>query len=165
METQTSLMFKKMIAPEFSWKGLQDYNLLVGLAQEAVTLKDLPQRILGKIAIQLKADKTNTMRQFSKDIGVSIHVLQIYSWVERRLDGLEIPEDIPWSALRIIAGADDPKKWVDRVVKEGLSFAEVKYLVYKEKGIEPKHAHQKIKCPKCSFITESVKCEGCGTVI
>lgn|SRR3990167_2829916 len=165
METQTSLMFKQMIDPKFDWEGLKDYDVLVGLGQEAVFLKDLPQRILGKLVLQLKTEKHGTMKQFSKDIGVSINVLQIYAWVERQLEGLEIPEDIPWSALRIIAGADDPKKWVDKIIKEGLSFAEVKRLVYQEKGIKPKHAHQKIKCPNCNFVTEGVKCSACGTVI
>jgi len=161
----TEVLFHQLIKPGFDWKGISEYNILVGLAQEAVALKDLPQRILGKIVLQLDTEIYGTLKVFAQEIGVSKHNLKIYAWVERKLDKLEIPPDIPWSSLRVIAGTNNPKKWVDRVVKEGLSFAEVKYLVYKEKGIEPKHAHQKIKCPKCSFITESVKCEGCGTVI
>jgi hypothetical protein len=165
MDSQTQLIFKKMLDPKFNWAAVSDYEVLVSLAQEAVALKDLPQRIIGKIVLQIDTSEHGALAKFSKEIGVSTDSLQIYMWVERRLEGLIIPADIPWSALRVIAGSDDPAKWVKRIVDEGLSFAEVKRLVSIEKGIPEKHGHKVIKCTKCGFKTEGVKCGGCNTLL
>lgn len=164
-ESVTTQTFRQLIDPKFDWKGLQDYEILVSLAQDAVALKDLPQRIIGKIVLHLNTHEYGMLDQFAKDTGLSKHAMQIYSWVERRLDGLDIPEDIPWSSLRKIAGTADPQAWIDRVVKEGLSYAEVSRLIMIEKGEPTRHVHKKIKCPKCNFVTEGVKCEACGEVM
>ena len=161
----TEVLFHQLIKPGFDWKGISEYNILVGLAQEAVALKDLPQRILGKIVLQLDTEIYGTLKVFAQEIGVSKHNLKIYAWVERKLDKLEIPPDIPWSSLRVIAGTNNPKKWVDKINDEGLSFAEVKRAVMEEKGIEPQHEHKKITCPKCKSITEDIKCQTCGELI
>ena len=164
-DTQTISVFKKMLDPKFNWKGLEEYDLLVDLAVEATVLRDVPQRVLGKLVTHLETNKRGTLPQFAKDTGVSLHSLRIYSWVERRLEGLEVPSDIPWSSLRRIAGTDDPKKWVDRIVDEGLSFAEVKREIALERGDPIKHTHKVIKCEKCGFKSEGVKCQGCGEVL
>ena len=165
MDLQVSLIFKKMLDPKFDWSELKNYDTLVGLAQEAVVLRDLPQRILGKIVVQVDTGKSGTLAQFAKDVGVSKNGLQIYSWVERRLDGLSIPDDIPWSAIRVIAGTDNPQEWMDKVISEGLSFAEVKRQIAIERGDPVKHPHKTIKCDSCGFKTEGVKCGGCGEVL
>jgi hypothetical protein len=159
------MVFKKMMSPKFSWEGLREYELLVGLAQEAVTLRDVPQRVLGKIVLQLDTGKYGMLAKFSKEIGVSPYSLRIYSWVERRLDGLEIPPDLPWSSLRRIAGTKDPKAWIKRTVDEGLSFAEVKRQIAEERGDPVKHAHKTVKCEKCGFKTEGIRCGGCNSIL
>lgn len=163
METQH--VFHKLLDPKFNWKELADWETLVGLAQEAVSIKDVPQRILGKIVNQLDTERYGVRKRFASEIGVSPNNLKIYAWVERKLEGLDIPLDIPYSSLRVIASTDDPKKWVDRINKEGLSFAEVKREVMLEKGIEPSHGHKKIKCPKCKSVTEDIKCQTCGEMM
>ena len=161
----TEVLFHQLIKPGFDWKGISEYTTLVGLAQEAVALKDLPQRILGKIVLQLDTESYGTLKAFAQEIGVSGHVLKIYAWVERKLDKLEIPSDIPWSSLRVIAGTNNPKKWVDRINEEGLSFAEVKRLVMEEKGIEPQEKHKIHKCGNCGFEAEGLKCPACQNLI
>ena len=163
--SQNDLVFKQLLDPKFDWKNMEEYDTLVGLAQEATVLRDVPQRVLGKIVMHLGTEKHGMLAQFAKDVGVSMQSLRIYSWVERRLEGLEIPIDIPWSSLRRIASSDDPKKWVDRIVKEGLSYAEVKREIAIEKGEPLKHEHKTIKCEKCGFKTEGVRCGGCGEVL
>ena len=162
---QNEFVFTQLLDPKFEWGGLKEYDTLVGLAQEATTLRDVPQRVLGKIVLQLNTEKYGVLEGFSKEIGVSIHALRIYSWVERRLEGLEIPSDLPWSSLRVIAGTKEPKEWVKKTVDEGLSFAEVKRLIAIERGDPVKHSHKVIKCEKCGFKTEGVKCGGCGEVL
>jgi len=163
--SQNEFVFTQLLDPKFEWGGLKEYNTLVGLAQEATTLRDVPQRVLGKIVLQLNTEKYGVLEGFSKEIGVSIHALRIYSWVERRLEGLEIPADLTWSALRVIAGADNPKEWVKKTIDEGLSFAEVKRLIAEERGDPVIHPHKKLKCPKCNFVTEGVRCQGCNELI
>src|SRR4030042_557466 len=163
--SQTTQTFKRLLDPKFNWEGLKDYEILVSLAQDAVALKDLPQRIIGKIVLHLNTHEYGMLDQFAKDTGLSKHAMQIYSWVERRLDGLDIPEDIPWSSLRKIAGTADPQAWIDRVVKEGLSYAEVSRLIMIEKGEQPRPVTKKIKCPHCKFVTDGVKCGACGEII
>jgi len=164
-ESQTQQTFKQLLNPKFDWGKIAEYDTLVSLAQDALALRDLPQRIIGKIVLQLNTHEYGMMEQFAKDTGLSIYSLQIYSWVERRLEGCDIPEDLPWSSLRKIAGTTDPQAWIDRVVKEGLSYAEVSRLIMIEKGEPTRHVHKKIKCPKCHFVTEGVKCEACGEVM
>ncbi len=160
-------IFKQLLDPKFDWKKVNSYETLVSLAQDAVALKDLPQRILGKIINQIDTSKYHARANFAKEVGASPHNLKIYGWVEKKLEGLDIPEDIPWSSLRTIAHTKDPKKWVDRIHDEGLSFADVKRLILKEKGIQPKekHDHKKVTCPHCGFETEGIKCGGCGEVL
>lgn len=163
--SQTDFVFTKLLDPNFDWNELKEYDVLVGLAQEATTLRDVPQRVLGKIVLQLNTEKYGTLEKFSKEIGVSIHALRIYSWVERRLDKLNIPQDLPWSSLRVIAGTKDPKAWISKTLDEGLSFAEVKRLIAIERGDPVKHSHKTIKCADCGFKTEGMKCGGCGKVL
>jgi hypothetical protein len=165
MEDTTTQVFKQLLNPKFNWENLKEYDTLVSLAQDAVALKDLPQRIIGKIVLQINTHEYGMLDQFAKDTGLSTHSMQIYSWVERRLEGLEIPEDIPWSSLRKIAGTSDPQAWIDRVKKEGLSFAEVSRLIMIEKGEPTRHVHKKLKCPSCGYETEGIKCSGCGEVM
>ena len=165
-ETQSFRTLKEMINPDFDWEPLEDYDLLLGLAEEAVYLKEVPQRILGKIALALTTKYgEETLTKFARELGISKSSLTTYRWVEKRLQGLEIPLDIKWSSLRVIAGADNSEAWVAKILEEGLSTNEVKRLVKIEKGEPVAHSHKKIKCPSCDFVTEGVRCGGCNEVL
>ncbi|HEC64619.1 MAG TPA: hypothetical protein ENI23_04965 [bacterium] len=165
-ETQSFKTLKEMMNPQFDWDKLDDYEILLGLAEEAVYLQEVPQRILGKIALTLTTKYGDeTLTRFAKELGKSKSSLTTYRWVESRLKGLDIPIDLKWSSLRVIAGADNPAAWITKVQEEGLSTQEVKRLVKIEKGEPITHSHKKIKCPSCDFVTEGVKCGGCGEVL
>ena len=165
-ETQSFQTLKELMNPKFDWDKLNEYEILLGIAEEAVYLKEVPQRVLGKIALALTTKYGDeTLIRFAKDLGMSKSSLTTYRWVEKRLQGLDIPIDLKWSSLRVIAGADNPATWITKVQEEGLSTAEVKRLVKIEKGEPITHAHKKIKCPSCSFVTEGVRCGGCNIVL
>ena len=162
----TVQIFRSMLKPDFVWEGFDDFETLSGLASEALSMRDIPQRIIGKIVLALNTDDPGTLEKFSKEIGVSIHTLRIYSWVEKRLEGIDFPEDLPWSALRLVAGTDDPKSWIDKLTEQGWSVAELRRKIMLASGKpERHHKHKTLKCSSCGFITDGVKCEGCGEVL
>lgn len=165
-ESQTFKTFKQLLEPTFDWGGLKEYETLVSLGQEAVYLKEVPQRILGKLASVLAVSYgEETLNNYAKEVGVSNNSLSIYRWVESRLIGLDIPADLSWTVLRYIAGTDNPQDWIDKAIKEGLSAAEIRRLIKIEKGEPISHGHKIVKCGSCGFKTEGIKCGGCGEVL
>ena len=126
MDTQSLTVYREILKPDFDWDNFQDRSTLVELAQEAQFLKEIPQRILGKIALHVDINTLEKRQAFSKEIGVSYNSLKIYAWVEKRLKGLDVPETIPWTSLRDIAGTKNPQIWINKVTQEKLSVKEVR---------------------------------------
>ena len=156
-------VFRELIKPDFDWSKFTKQQLL-DLAAEAVFIRDIPQRVLGKIVNALGTEEHGAIDAISKEIGVSRNTLRIYAYVERKLEGIEVPEDINWWSLRAIAATDDPKAWAQRVIDEGLSAAEVKRLIKIDRGEEVpvKHKIKLVTCPSCSFSQEQhLTCENC----
>ncbi len=41
----TIKVFRSMLDPDFNWEGINDFDTLTGLASEALSMRDIPQRI------------------------------------------------------------------------------------------------------------------------
>jgi hypothetical protein len=155
-------VFRELLKPAFDWSKFTKQQLL-DLAAEAVFIRDIPQRVLGKIVNALGTETAGAIDAISKEIGVSRNTLRIYAYVERKLEGIEVPEDINWWTLRAISTTEDPAAWAKRVIDEGLSAAEVKRLIKIDRGDEPKPVkHRLVVCPSCNFEQEKhMRCENC----
>lgn len=126
-------IFKRLIKPDFNWKLIEDEDELIEIAHEILFLKEIHQRILGKIALAVDTSKTGKLEELAEKIGVSSNSLRTYQWVEKRLGNLDVPIDIAWSSLRTVSNTDDPVKWVKRIIREKLNLIEVERLMKIEK--------------------------------
>jgi hypothetical protein len=137
-------VFKQLLDPKFDWSNF-DLETLEGLGQEIANNKKISQRVLGKLAIQLGQLPTRTsLKDFSKDIGVSYATLRVYKHIEEVFAGEYIPQDISFTSLLIISRQDDPKKTLREVLDHGLSNPEI----IKSLG---SYKHKKLLvCPKCN---------------
>lgn len=132
-----------LLKPEFDWKALE-FESLVGIGQEAVSSRKILQRLLGRLAIALE-DHHVEQKEFAKEIGVSANTLRSYKKVEKTFDGLDIPADINYGALWVIAQQENPREIMQHVLEDGLSSAEI-IKAYKQKIPKKKE----IVCPHCN---------------
>lgn len=163
MADLTITVFRELLTPGFDWSKFTKQQLF-DLAAEAVFIRDMPQRVLGKIVNALGTEEHGAIDAISKEIGVSRNTLRTYAYVERKLEGIEVPEDINWWSLRVIASTNDPVAWAKRVIDEGLSAAEVKRLIKIDRGedIAKPVKHRLVTCPSCQFEQEQhLTCENC----
>lgn len=120
-------------------------EMLIGVGQDIVRYSKKASILLGELAIAQENLKSHShLKEFAKEIGVSYKSLSSYKSIEKRLDGLDVPEDINYSARRLIAEAENPKETIEHIVKEGLSSAEIIFL-YGNKETK----HKEVECPKC----------------
>ena len=139
-----SEILKKLLNVNFDWSTIDDYDIIEGLGLTATTLKKNSNRILGKLTLILEKSKDKVqLKDFAKDIGISPFSLSTYKHVEKTFDGIEIPEDVSWTVLLVLARQDNPKKELKHVINEGLSNPEAIKLYSHTKQKEIK------RCPKC----------------
>ena len=126
------------------------------IVQESSALvknKETYQLRLGELAFRAYQDRgTGAFEQLAQEIEeiegikVSPKTLRNKKWVYESVKGLGIPDDIPYHVLQKIAGSGDVSKWVNLIVEEGYSGAEVARLIMEKRGYKKK-----------SYI-----CESCG---
>jgi hypothetical protein len=135
---------EKIMDIHTDWSGFDEESLIT-IGAEIVQHKKKAHRVLGRLAvIHEKLKKHSTLRHFSQEIGIGENTLKVYKSVEKRLDGLEVPEDLSWGALLRISYSDDPKKVLAHIVDEGLTSAMVIRLLS-----DKQETHKIIECPNC----------------
>src|SRR3990167_9367486 len=119
-------------------------EMLIGIGQTIVKYSDKASILLGELAIQQQGLKVHShLKDFSKEIGKGYKTISSYMSIEKRLEGLDLPEDINYSARRTIAQTADPKDTLKHVLDDGLSSAMIITLFGNKEPKEPN------KCPKC----------------
>ena len=126
-------------------KGI-DEEMLITIGLEVADHQKNASIFLGKIAlIQERLPKHSSLREFAKEIGKGEKTMSSYKSVEKRLVGLEIPDDISYTARRLIAQQENPKDILDHVNKEGLSSAEIIKMFGEGKK------EKVVNCPRCNY--------------
>jgi len=73
----------------------------------------------------------------------SVSTLRNYRYVWERINTLDLPEDLSFHTLQLIAGSGDPEGWAKRIKEEGLTSTQVHRLFQEKK---PKKL---LVCPSC----------------
>lgn len=134
---------------------MEDKDQIIEEIAVLVENREVYQRKIGKYAWEYrqKFGGVNSLKELAEDLKerhglvISYKTLHNYSWVEEKLSPFEIPDDVAYRLRQLIAGTDDPKKWVDLL----LAGATSKELFEAIKG---KKAQPLIECPKCHFAFE-----------
>ena len=112
------------------------------------------QKSLGKIALEIrKLFGMQSLKTLSEDIKerhgltISPSTLHNYSWVEEKLGGYDIPEDIPYRLRQLLASNEDREKWIKKIM-EGASSKEIYDAI---KGPRPPMI---VDCPACGHEFE-----------
>lgn len=134
-----------------------DYDQLIQQTADILTLKKKQHLILGNIALQITKEwGSSKLNDFSNDIKethgitISANTLKNYAWVQERVGHFDLPEDFSYRTLQYIASSGRPKHWAKRIENEGLSSAEVYYLLREEKGLES--TTERLVCPLCKGV-------------
>lgn len=120
-----------------------------------LTNREKYQRSLGQLSLEYRKQNgtAESLKGLAEEIkerhglAISWKTLHNYAWIEERLSGFEIPEDVPFRIRQAIAGTDNPKEWIDRLVA-GANSKEI------YEGIRGKRPPILIECPKCHFAFE-----------
>lgn len=140
---------------------MEQWDKYVSTTAELITTRETYQRQLGQIAatVQQLYGGLVALQKLSEDVkensGLSLSpsTLRNYGWVYLQTMDLELPDDLSYRTLQYIAGSGDPKKWAERIEKEGLSSKEVYRLIREEKGMTIKQ----LECPSCHFKWDAQK--------
>ena len=129
MTPQDENVYKQILQKDYPLKDFKSDDF-VELGAEITEQREVWQRVLGKMALEInrRGESVDEFAQKLEDYsGRSIPrmSIRVAMWVEKKIEGLDIPEDIQYYALKTIAGTAKPKTWLDKVNKQGLSSAQV----------------------------------------
>lgn len=107
------------------------------------------QRILGELAQSVRDEYgLEAMERLSNDLKerhgltISASTLHNYAWVYSKTHNLDLPKDLAFRALQMIAGTPNPEEWATKI-KSGMTAPEV----YKAIKGEPRRS--RVACPQC----------------
>lgn len=131
---------------------MEDKDAIIEKIAALVSNRETYQLQIGKMAYDYRKmfGGVNSLKELAEDLKerhglvISYKTLHNYAWVEEKLGGLEIPEDVPYRVRQMIAGTDNPKFWVDKI----MAGATTKEIVFNIRGNLPPVL---IECPKCHF--------------
>jgi hypothetical protein len=134
---------------------MQDNDQIIDKIADLLTNREKYQLMLGKLSLEYRRlnGSAESLRGLAEEIKerhglvISWKTLHNYAWVEEKLGAFEIPEDVPYRIRQALAGVEDPKEWIDKILA-GASSREI------FEGIKGKHPMPLIECPKCHFAFE-----------
>lgn len=147
-------VYQQMLDPMFSFEDF-DYDTYVGLASELVGSREMYQKVIGRMAYELKKKyPKKRVEDFTADISGSVGFnvpygsITAYRWVYTRLMEVMplIPEDLKYSAWKALAGTDNPREWLGKLNKEGWDGRELIIHIKESKGEKP---HRQKFCAVC----------------
>jgi len=139
-------IYSQILDPDFDVTQL-DFDACVGLASEIVGSRELYQKMIGKIALELSRKyPTKRVADFADAISetsgykVSKASVLTYKWVYEKLESIAplIPQDFNYSAWRLLAGTEDPKSWLTRATEGGWSGQELSFHIKGGKKVNKK---------------------------
>ena len=99
---------------------MEDWEKYIETIAGLVNSREKYQRLLGQIALEVRRTiNTYALKDLAEDvkerhgIKISWKTLYKYSWVENKLIGIDLPEDISYRTRELIARSKDPKKYAD----------------------------------------------------
>lgn len=139
----------------------EEYVSLVG--QEFNKKQDVEHRsykVIGQVALQiLNTGGTHALKEFADDVketygnGYSFHTYKKYAHIIEVFKDFDIPEDLSVHALNKMSSTSNPQKWMNKVIKEGLTGGQIVKL------IEKKEIKRKKKCPYCGQVLVCHACQ------
>lgn len=125
-------------------------EMLVSLLEPVVKYQKDAGVIIGKaLLVQEKLKDHSSVADFSRKLERGEKSFSSYKSVEKRLQGLTLPEDISYSARRLIAQQANPKETIKMIISHGLSSSDICRVLG---GKEEKKEERKIECPRCHSI-------------
>ena len=128
---------------------MDDY---VKIASELVEKREKYQRVLGEVAtLVTKNFGSNALKTLSEEVEnttgrrISVSTLRNYRWVYERTSILNLPDDLSYHTLQLIASTDSPEEWAQKIANEGLSSPQVARLLMKKR-------EKTVTCPMCEHI-------------
>lgn len=117
------------------------------------------QRRLGEIASDIQATQGSAaLLGFAEDVKentgrtISHKTLRNYAWVWNQTSQLELPLDITYRAQQALSGTPEPGKWLNRMLENGWSSAELIFHIRKAKGL--KTDKSPVLCENCGKETK-----------
>lgn len=151
-------LYKQISDPKFDLSQVS-YETEVGLVANIFNRQEQYQRAIGRIALHLTRQSKwgdNILKKFMQDVEQltgkkrAASTLRAYRVVYERLESFihEIPEDLPFTALRWLSASDDPYKWFKKAMSEGWSGSELVRQLRLAKGDKP----GEVICSKCYAV-------------
>lgn len=151
---------QQLLDPKFDASTLE-WDTLVSTVATCVESREFYQKILGKVASSV-GSKYGEKRifQLSSSIEemtgrkISPDTLRNYRWVWEKVGHLSIPDDVPYTAYKTLASTDHPEEWLQKMLDNGWSAAQLLREIKIAKGESPKKPHV---CPNCGFNLDESK--------
>lgn len=145
IEQNFQYLIKHLLDPEFDWSNF-DEATLSGIGIEVIHTKTNSQKLIGMLAIaQSKLPKRSSMRSFASALEISFSSLRSYKSVEKRLWGVDLPDDLTWGARAVISRQKNIEEVAKHIRDDGLSSSMIVKLYSGVKEDE----HKVIECPNC----------------
>ena len=128
-------------------KALQDAHLII-------EGEESNKRQLWRLAFDIKKEFGGVgLKEFSDNLKESFgltrsyHTLRQYAYVYEMMVTYDIPEDIPYTAIRAILSSQKPLDYI-KLMKDGASYQEILFKIHEDKPQKEKE----IKCPNCGKV-------------
>jgi len=140
--------------------NMTEWDKEINYIADVIEQSEQFNRVLGEIAYNIyQKHGTQGLKDFSSDLqelrGIkrSLSTLRNKAWVYEKTKDLNIPNDVPFSIIQILAGWDNREEWINKLYDEGLTINEFCKAVREEKKKNTKKT--KKLCPKCGAEIDS----------